>query len=166
MNLIVAVDENWGIGKDGDLLCRISADMKMFRATTTGHILVLGRKTLESFPNQKPLPNRTHFVLTTNPNYTAEGVTLCHNLEELQQKLQPYAPEDIFVIGGGSVYKQLLPFCQKAYVTKIYQHFPADRFFPNLDHLPAWKKTKSGEIQQENGVPFSFDVYERIEKEV
>ena len=80
MNLIVAVDENWGIGKDNQLLCRISADLKRFRAITTGHVLVLGRKTLESFPNGKPLPNRTHMVLTANKAYPAEGVTLCRGL--------------------------------------------------------------------------------------
>ena len=83
MRLIVAVDENWGIGKNNDLLCRISADMQYFRKMTTGHTLVLGRKTLESFPNKKPLPNRNHIVLTKNIDYQAEGVTLCNSIEQL-----------------------------------------------------------------------------------
>lgn len=161
MNLIVAVDENWGIGKDGDLLCRISADMKMFRATTTGHVLVLGRKTLESFPGKKPLPNRTHIVLTANRAYEAEGVILCHSLEELPAVLADYAEDDIFVIGGDSVYQQLLPLCQKAYITKIYDKFPADTYFPNLDENPEWMLTEKGEVQEEKGVRFSFDIYER-----
>ena len=161
MNLIVAVDENWGIGKDGDLLCRISADMKYFRAMTTGHVLVLGRKTLESFPGKKPLPNRTHIVLTANRAYAAEGVTLCHSLEELPEVLADYREEDVFVIGGGSIYEQLLPFCRRAYVTKIYDTFPADTSFPNLDEKPEWELTQKGEVQEEKGVKFSFDLYER-----
>ena len=118
MNLIVAVDENWGIGKDNELLCRISADMKNFRAVTMGHVLVLGRKTLESFPGKKPLPKRTHIVLTANKAYEAEGVILCHSLEELPAVLADYEDDDIFVIGGGSIYEQLLPQCKKAYITK------------------------------------------------
>jgi len=93
MNLIVAVDENWGIGKDNELLCRISADMKNFRAVTMGHVLVLGRKTLESFPGKKPLPKRTHIVLTANKAYEAEGVILCHSLEELPVVLADYEDE-------------------------------------------------------------------------
>ncbi len=161
MNLIVAVDENWGIGKDNQLLCRISADLKRFRAITTGHVLVLGRKTLESFPNGKPLPNRTHMVLTANKAYPAEGVTLCHSLEELLRALAAYREEEIFVIGGGSVYRQLLPKCKKAYITKIYDTFPADTFFPDLDKDAAWTLTQKGEVQEENGVKFSFDIYEQ-----
>ncbi len=159
MRLIVAVDQQWGIGKDNDLLCRISADMKYFRQMTTGHTLVLGRKTLESFPNKKPLPNRNHIVLTTNPAYQAEGVTLCHSIEALQTQLQTYDTDDIFVIGGGSIYAQLLPYCDTAYITHIQKTFDADTFFPNLDENPNWTLTQKGELQQENGITFSFDVY-------
>lgn len=166
MNLIVAVDENWGIGKDGDLLCRISADMKMFRETTTGHTLVLGRKTLESFPNKKPLPNRTHIVLTTNQAYDAQDVILCHDMKQLFTLLKTYDSDDLFVIGGGSIYQQLLPYCKKAYVTKIYDTFAADTVFPNLDNIPEWKHTEIGQIQEENGVRFSFDIYTQSEENV
>lgn len=166
MNLIVAVDENWGIGKDGDLLCRISADMKMFRQTTTGHTLILGRKTLESFPNQKPLPNRTHIVLTTNKAYDAKDVILCNDLQQLFILLKEYNSDDLFVIGGGSIYEQLLPYCSKAYVTKIHSTFAADTFFPNLDKLPQWTCTESGEIQEENGIRFAFDVYTQTKGDV
>ncbi len=161
MNLIVAVDENWGIGKDNELLYRISADMKNFRAVTMGHVLVLGRKTLESFPGKKPLPKRTHIVLTANKAYEAEGVTLCHSLEELPAVLANYEDDDIFVIGGGSIYEQLLPQCKKAYITKIYDKFSADTYFPNLDEKPEWTLTEKGEVQEENGVKFSFDIYEQ-----
>lgn len=161
MDLIVAVDEKWGIGKDGDLLQRISADMKYFRQKTTGNVLVMGRKTLESFPNQKPLPNRVNIVLTTNKEYEAEGVVLCHDLAALPELLKAYEGQQIFVAGGGTIYKQLLSQCEKAYVTKIYHTYEADTVFPNLDENPAWELAEKGEMQEENGIRFSFDVYKK-----
>jgi len=161
MDLIVAVDANWGIGKDGDLLHPISADLKYFRQKTTGNVLVMGRKTLESFPNKKPLPNRVNIVLTNNKNYEAEGVVLCHGIDELPEVLKEYADKQIFVAGGGTIYKQLLPLCETAYVTKIYEAYEADTHFPNLDEDPAWELTEKGEMQEEKGVKFSFDIYKR-----
>lgn len=161
MDIIVAVDENWGIGKDGALLQRISADMRYFREKTTGGVLILGRKTLESFPNQKPLPNRVHIVLTRNRDYPAEGVILCHDPAELPQLLSPYADRQVFVAGGGMVYLALLPLCERAYVTKIRRSYPADTTFPNLDEAEDWVLAEQGDLQEENGVAFSFDVYER-----
>ncbi|WP_313526941.1 dihydrofolate reductase [Anaerotignum sp.] len=161
MNLMVAVDERWGIGKDGDLLRRISTDMKRFRAMTTGNVLILGRKTLESFPNKKPLPNREHIVLTQNLGYQAEGVTLCHSIEELPQLLKGFGDKEVFVAGGGSVYEQLLPLCEKAYVTKIHDTYPADTFFPNLDELPEWEIVDEGEALEDEGIKFSFVLYQK-----
>lgn len=161
MDIIVAVDEKWGIGKDGDLLHRISADMKYFRQMTTGNVLVMGRKTLESFPNKKPLPNRVNIVLTKNREYTAEGVVLCHDMAELPELLKGYADKKIFVAGGGTIYAQLLPQCERAYVTRIRESYPADTVFPNLDENPDWVLAEEGELQEENGVRFSFDVYKR-----
>lgn len=161
MDIIVAVDEKWGIGKDGDLLQRISADMKYFRQKTTGNVLVMGRKTLESFPNKKPLPNRVNVVLTTNKGYEAEGVVFCHDIKDLPEVLAPYQEKQIFVSGGGTIYEQLLPQCEKAYVTKIYSTYPADTFFPNLDENPDWELAEKGEMQEENGVKFSFDIYRK-----
>jgi dihydrofolate reductase len=161
MDLIVAVDEKWGIGKDGDLLQPISADLKYFRMKTTGNVLVMGRKTLESFPNKKPLPNRVNIVLTNNKNYEAEGVVLCHGLEELPEVLKAYEDKQIFVAGGGTIYEQLLPQCETAYVTKIYEAYEADTFFPDLDANPEWELAEKGEMQEENGVQFSFDIYRR-----
>lgn len=161
MDIIVAVDEKWGIGKDGDLLQRISADMKNFRRKTTGNVLVMGRKTLESFPNKKPLPNRVNIVLTNNRSYEAEGVVLCHGIDELPEVLKAYPEQQIFVAGGGSIYAQLLPQCERAYVTKIYHTYPADTAFPNLDEHPDWELAEKGEMQEENGVKFSFDVYQK-----
>ena len=162
MDIIVAVDEKWGIGKDGNLLQRISTDMKRFRAMTTGNVLVMGRKTLESFPNQKPLPNRVNIVLTANRAYEAEGVVLCHDLAELPQILKEYEGKQVFVAGGGSVYAQLLPQCEKAYVTKIYHTYPADTTFPNLEESPEWELTEKGEVQEEKGTKFSSDIYRKI----
>ncbi len=162
MDIIVAVDEKWGIGKDGNLLQRISTDMKRFRAMTTGNVLVMGRKTLESFPNQKPLPNRVNIVLTTNRAYEAEGVVLCHDLADLPELLKAYEGKQVFVAGGGSIYAQLLPQCERAYVTKIYHTYPADTTFPNLDENPEWVLAEKGEVQEENGVRFSFDVYQKM----
>ena len=161
MDIIVAVDANWGIGRDGDLLQRISADMKYFREKTTGNVLVMWRKTLESFPNKKPLPNRVNIVLTKNREYAAEGVVLCHGIEELTAVLREYPAQQIFVAGGGTVYRQLLPQCERAYVTKIYHSYPADTVFPNLDENPEWEIEEKGEMQEEKGIKFSFDVYKR-----
>lgn len=161
MKMIVAVDENWGIGKDGDMLQPISKDLKFFRQTTTGNVIVIGRKTLESFPNKKPLPNRVNVVLTNNKDYPTEGIVLCHEIETLAEVLQPYADKEIFVAGGGTIYKQLLPQCDTAYVTKIYRSYPADTVFPNLDADPEWELTEKGEVQEENGVRFSFNTYKR-----
>ena len=161
MNLIVAVDENWGIGKDGDLLHPISTDLKNFRRLTTGNVIVMGRKTLESFPKKKPLPNRVNIVLTGNKDYPAEGIVLCHDPKDLPALLAQYGEQEIFVVGGGSIYRQLLPLCEKAYVTHIRASYPADTFFPDLAADPAWTLTEAGEVQEEDGVAFSFDLYER-----
>lgn len=161
MNLIVAVDEKWGIGKDGDLLHPISADLKYFRQKTTGNVLVMGRKTLESFPNKKPLPNRVNIVLTKNKDYAAEGVVLCHSIEELPEVLKNYEDKEIFVAGGGTIYEQMLPLCKTAYVTKICETYEADTVFPDLDAHPDWELAEKGELQEENGVKFSFDIYRK-----
>ena len=161
MDLIVAVDAKWGIGKDGDLLHPISADLKYFRQKTTGNVLVMGRKTLESFPNKKPLPNRVNVVLTTTKNYEAEGVVFCYDLADLPEVLKPYEDKQIFVSGGGTIYEQLLPQCETAYVTKIYASYEADTVFPDLDENPEWELAEKGEMQEENGVQFSFDIYRR-----
>ena len=160
MDIIVARDDAWGIGKDGELLRRISADMKRFRAMTTGNVLIIGRKTLESFPNGKPLPERVNIVLTKNMEYQAEGVVLCHSPEELPELLRAYEGKDIFVAGGGSISRQLLPLCRRAYVTHIHTAFPADTCFPNLDQDPDWLLVEKGETQEEKDIRFSFDLYE------
>ena len=165
MNLIVAVDENWGIGKDNRLLASIPADMKFFRETTTGHVVVMGRKTLESFPGKRPLKNRVNIVLTRDPFYEAEGAVIVHNAKELSDKLAGYDTDEVFVIGGESIYRQLLSSCDTAYVTKIEAAYDADAHFPDLDADPAWKLTGEGERFEHEGLGYRFCCYEKCDAE-
>ena len=133
MNIIVAVDKNWAIGKDNKLLVSIPADMKMFRQETTGKVVVMGRKTLESFPNALPLKNRTNIVLTGNKDYNVKDAIIVHTVEELLEEIKKYPSEEVYCIGGDSVYKQLLPYCDTAHVTKIDFAYEEDSYVPNLD---------------------------------
>ena len=161
MNLIVNVDKNWAIGLGSKLLVRIPQDMKYFRSMTTGHVGVMGRKTLESFPESKPLPNRVNIVLTRDQGYQAPGALVVHSMEELKEELKKYSGEEIFVIGGGQIYRELLPLCDKAYVTKVDRAFDADVYFPDLDQDPQWKMTKVSEEQTYFDLEYVFAVYER-----
>lgn len=157
MNLIVAVDGNWAIGNNGDLLCKNPIDMKFFKETTTGKVVIMGRKTLESFPKQKPLPNRTNIVLSRNNKI--DGCIVVNSIDELFIKVKNYDDDDLFVIGGGQIYKELLPYCKKAYVTKMKNIFEADTYFPNLDELDNWEIVdKSEDLKYEN-IEFNFFVY-------
>lgn len=139
MNLIVAVDANWGIGCQDRLLFRIREDMKRFRALTIGKTVILGRKTLMTFPGGRPLEKRANLVLSSQSTFAADPAVICHSLDELSRKLTGVPDEDIFVIGGASVYELLLPYCETAYVTRVDRAFPADRHFPDLDSLPDWQ---------------------------
>lgn len=162
MNLIVAVDKNWGIGQGNKLLVSIPADMKFFRETTTGKVVVMGRKTLESFPNGLPLKNRTNIVLTKNPAYRVKDALVVHSAEELQEVLKKYNSDDVYVIGGDSVYRLLLPHCDVAHVTKIDHAYEADTFFPDLDGMAEWKVTGESEEQTYFDLEYAFVKYERI----
>ena len=162
MNLIVAADKNWGIGKNNQLLIRIPSDMKFFRETTQGKVVAMGRKTLESFPNGLPLKNRTNIVLTSDRSYHVNGAMIVHTLEEMLEELKRYDSEDIYVIGGESIYKQLLPYCDLAHVTKIDHAYDADTFFPNLDGMSDWKMTGVSEEQTCCDLEFVFAKYERV----
>lgn len=159
MNLIVAVDKNWNIGNNGNLLVSIPEDMKFFRTTTSGKIVVMGRKTLESFPNQKPLKNRKNIVLTNNNEYVVDGAIIVHSVDELMEMLSVEDEEDVFVIGGSSIYKQLLPYCSIAYVTKIYEEYEADSDFPNLDMEEDWELVEDGEEKDYEGIKYRFCKY-------
>ena len=162
MNIIVAVDKNWAIGKDNKLLVSIPADMKMFRQETTGKVVVMGRKTLESFPNGLPLKNRTNIVLTGNKDYNVKDAIIVHTVEELLEEIKKYPSEEVYCIGGDSVYKQLLPYCDTAHVTKIDYAYEADAYFPNLDEMPEWKVTAESDEQTYFDLEYSFMKYERI----
>ncbi|MBM6738060.1 MULTISPECIES: dihydrofolate reductase [Clostridia] len=162
MNLIVNADKNWAIGKDNRLLVSIPQDMKFFRETTTGKVVVMGRKTLESFPGGQPLKKRTNIVLTTDPNYQAGEAVIVHSMEELMEELKKYPREDIFVIGGESIYRSLLPWCRTAYVTRTDHAYDADTWFPDLDADPEWKMTKTSDEQTYFDLEYYFTVYERI----
>ena len=162
MNIIVAVDKNWAIGKDNKLLVSIPADMKMFRQETTGKVVVMGRKTLESFPNGLPLKNRTNIVLTGNKDYNVKDAIIVHTVEELLEEIKKYQSEEVYCIGGDSVYKQLLPYCDTAHVTKIDFAYEADSYFPNLDEMPGWKVTAESDEQTYFDLEYSFMKYERI----
>ena len=156
MNAIVAVDQNWAIGKDGDQLCYISADLKRFKELTTGHPVILGRKTLATFPGGRPLKGRRNLVLSRDKTLQIEGAEVYHDVETLLTQ----APEDSFVIGGGSVYKALLPHCDTAYVTKIDHAFPeADTFFPDLDADPAWRAVRTEEPLEQDGLVYRYVTY-------
>ena len=159
MNLIVAVDKNWAIGKNNKLLVSIPDDMKFFRETTSGHVVVMGRKTLESFPNGKPLKNRTNIVVTRDANYKADGAVIVHSLEELKAELTKYDSDDIYVIGGESIYRQLLADCSVAYVTYVDYAYDADTYFPNLDSDPAWRLADESEEQTYYDLEFYFRRY-------
>ena len=141
MNLIVAVDKNWAIGKGNQLLVSIPQDMKFFRETTMGKVVVMGRKTLETFPGGQPLKKRTNIVLTRDKNYEVKDAIVVHNIEELLEELKNYEDEEIFVIGGETIYRQLLPYCNLAHVTKINHAYEADTYFPNLDEMDDWEVT-------------------------
>ncbi len=147
MNLIAAVDKNWAIGLKNKLLVRIPEDQRFFRETTTGKVVVMGRKTLESFPNGLPLKNRTNIVLTKDRGYDAKGAIVVHSLEELLKKLAEYPSQDVYIIGGESIYRQMLPYCDVAHITKIDYAYEADSWFPNLDELSEWQIVADSEEQ-------------------
>lgn len=161
MNLIVAVDRNWAIGCKNNLLVRIPADHKNFRRETTGKVVVLGRKTLETFPQGMPLPNRTNIILSTNPSYQVKGADVVHSKEELLEKLKEYPSEDVYVIGGESVYRMMLPYCDVAHVTKIDHAYEADAYFPNLDEADEWEITADSDEQTYFDLAYQFIKYER-----
>ncbi len=161
MNIIAAVDANWAIGNKNRLLTSIPADMKFFREKTTGHVVVMGRKTLESFPNGLPLKNRTNIVLTANRSYQAKGAIIVHTKEELLEELKKYDSEELYVIGGGSIYEMLLPYCDTAYITKIDHVYAADTYFPNLDKMDDWEMTDVSEEQTCFDLEYVFAKYER-----
>jgi len=164
MNLIVAVDSNWAIGNKNELLIRIPNDHKHFREETTGKVVVLGRKTLETFPQGLPLKNRTNIILSKDKNYKVKDAIVVHSVEELLEELKNYDEEDVYIIGGDSVYRQMLPYCNVAHVTKIDHEYEADAYFPNLDKDEEWEITAESDEQTYFDIAYEFLKYERKQK--
>ena len=158
MNVIVAVDANWAIGAQGDLLFSLPTDMRRFRTLTMGGTVIVGRKTLESFPGGKPLPRRRNIVVTRNTLLNVEGAELVASPTEALELAK--GDETIWVIGGGSVYTALLSLCKRVFLTKVDSAAPeADTFFPNLDKLPNWEVESVSEPVEENGLTYRFIEY-------
>ena len=162
MIMIVAVGKNWGIGIKEGLLTNLPEDMKFFRETTKNSVVIMSRKTLESFPEKKPLKNRVNIVITKSGNISGEGVIIVSSVEEAAEKAKEYADKKVFVIGGGSVYKQMLKYCDTAYITKIDHVFEnADTFIDNMDELDDWKIVEISDVKEYNGIKFNFVTYKR-----
>lgn len=161
MNLIVAVDKNWAIGNKGRLLVSIPGDHKMFRRETLGKVVVYGRKTLETFPMQQPLDRRTNIVLSANPKLQVRGAAVVHSIPELLEELKQYDSSDIYIIGGESVYRQMLPYCDTAYVTKVHTTVDSDTYFPNLDEMDDWHLADIVQSGEENGIAYEMCLYKR-----
>lgn len=158
MEAIVSVDENWAIGKGGDQLCYISTDLKRFKELTTGHPVILGRKTLSTFPGGRPLKGRRNLILSRDARLQVEGAEVYHDVDSLLAQ----APADSIVIGGESVYRALLGHCSRVYVTKVAHSFPADTWFPDLDRDPEWRVVEQGEPLEEKGLTFRYVTYQRV----
>ena len=159
LELIVAADRNWGIGRDGDQLVYLKEDLKRFKALTLGKVVILGRKTLATFPGGRPLPGRRNFILSRDPNFAPPGAEVFHSLEALLAA----APPGAAVIGGESVYRALLPWCRRAYVTRIQAEFSAGAWCPDLDADPAWTVTEESAPLEQDGLIYHYVTYERRE---
>ena len=158
MNLIVAVYEDWGIGRDGTQPVALSADRKFFREITRGAMVIVGRRTIEDFPGKKPLPGRVNIALTRSAE-EIPGFTVCHSPEEAMELAK--SAESCFVIGGGSIYQQMLPYCDSAYITKVQANPGSDTFFPNLDEDENWYPAQTLQSGEENGIAYEMLLYKK-----
>ena len=159
MKAILSADLNWGIGCGGKLLQWVPEDMKFFVRMTTGKVVIMGRETFNTLPGKQPLKDRTNIVLSRNGSFQQEGFIICRSLSELFRKLEDYPPEDIFVIGGESIYTQLLSYCTEVYVTRFEKVFQADRHFPDLDALENWQLVSESAQSEYNGMTFRYLKY-------
>lgn len=167
ISAIACADNNWGIGKDNDLLVHIPEDLKMFKKLTTNSVVVMGRKTYDSLP-KKPLPNRKNIVITSNPSKydnNNDNVVFC-DMKYIKDWLNTikHSNDKVFIIGGSSIYNELLPYCERIYLTRVYHGFKdADTFFPNIDLMPEWKMTSCSELEDYNKIKYNFCIYDRSE---
>lgn len=160
MNCIVNVDKNWGIGRKNNLLVCISDDLKRFRSLTTGKTVVLGHKTLATFPGGRPLKNRRNIILSSDKSLIIEGAEVVHSVEEALAVLKTIPKDEICIIGGASIYEAFLPYCSSCQLTRTFVDGSADRFFPDLDQSPNWAVVKESEILEENGIQYQYIDYE------
>ena len=168
MILLFAVDENWGIGYKGDLLVKISEDLKRFKKMTTENIIIMGRKTFESLPDGKALPNRINIVMTRDKDYSCcDDIIVVNSTEELLEKLKELNPNDEmqhFLIGGANICRSLMPYCTKAYITKVYKAFEkVDTVLPNLDEDDTWKIVDTSDIHTQGNIEYKYVEYSRVE---
>lgn len=161
MNAIVCVDSRWGIGNKGELLVNIPADKRMFKELTTGGVVLGGRRTMEGLPGGTTLKGRTNIVLTSRKDYSFGDAIIVHSMEEALAELKKYPEERIYIVGGGKVYEQFLPYCDKAYVTKVDYRYEADTFFPNLEKEADWVMTHDSEEQTYYDLEYYFTIYQR-----
>ena len=160
IRVIVAVDKNWAIGKDGKLLNSIPDDQRFFRQTTTNQVVIMGRKTLESLPGGKPLPNRTNVILTRNEDFQDPDVLVAHSVQEALDLAQEKGV-DIYIAGGSEIYEQMLNYCDEAYVTFIDYAYQADTYFPNLDKMSEWVLVAESEEQTHFDIVYYYRQYVR-----
>lgn len=156
---IAAVSENWGIGKNNDLLFNIPEDKKFFRRTTLGHTVVMGRKTLQSLPNGKPFKDRNNIILSRDSSFTCEGAEICESIEEVLELIKD--KEKVFIVGGGEIYRDMLPYCDNAIITKVDAKPDADVFFPDLDSDPSWLLMNTSADNEFEGLVFRYCIYEK-----
>ncbi len=157
---ILSADKKWGIGKRNGLLFSLPMDMKFFRTTTSGHVVAMGENTLLSFPNSKPLKNRTHIVLSADPTHNYDGVINVHSFDEFLQKIKEYASnEDVYVIGGASIYNQMIPYVDEVLLTKVDEDGGAEVFFHNLDEDNNFECVEESETFEDNGHNIRFTKY-------
>lgn len=162
MILIAAADKNWGIGNNNSLLVHIPADQKFFRETTTGNVVIMGRRTLESLPGGRPLKDRENIVLSSTLSPDTPGITVVKDIESLLSGIGKYPSDKVFCIGGAAVYKELLPYCDRALITRIDNVFEADAYLPDLDSSEEWELTDPGEEETYFDLIYHFTEYRRI----
>lgn len=159
MNMIVAVDSNFAIGYQGKLLVKIPLDQQFFRDMTKGKVIVYGRKTLETFPNRVPLVGRVNIILSQNKDYSVRGALCMHSLDETLEYLKQYNSEDVFIVGGESIYRQFLPYCDTIHLTKIDYEYKADAYFPDLRRMPEWSITEESDEQTYFDIEYYFQKF-------
>jgi dihydrofolate reductase len=159
ISIIVAVSEDWGIGKDNELLWHISEDLKRFKKLTSGNAVIMGKKTWESLP-RRPLPGRKNIVVTDDPNESIENSVTAYSIDDALDKCGP--AEEIFIIGGGSIYRQFMPIADRLFITHVHKKAPADIFFPEIDRS-VWEIIEKEEFKtdESNNIPYTYTIYER-----